>query len=147
MNSRLVIDNSVIVASFISQQSYSLKKIIRWKEENKVVLCVSKELMNELKNSIQKKKVKEIIRNKSNKIGQFMAWYKYNSKIFIPKNRVSLCRDPEDNMVLSLAQEANAGHILTYDKDLLSLKTFKNATITKPFSFSPSSSPASVYKT
>lgn len=35
---------------------------------------------------------------------------------------VELCRDPKDNFLLALAQDGNATHLLTGDKDLLVLK-------------------------
>ena len=37
---------------------------------------------------------------------------------------VSICRDPKDNFLLSLAADGNASHIITGDKDLHDLKTF-----------------------
>jgi putative PIN family toxin of toxin-antitoxin system len=42
---------------------------------------------------------------------------------------VSICRDPKDNFLLSLARDGSATHILTGDKDLLVLKKIGRARI------------------
>lgn len=56
-----------------------------------------------------------------------------------PKTKVSVCRDPEDNYLLALAEEAQAGYLVTRDKDLLDLsqKKWKNTKIVKPEEFLP----------
>jgi uncharacterized protein len=40
------------------------------------------------------------------------------------KENVTICRDPKDNFLLALAQTSKATHLITGDKDLLSLKSF-----------------------
>lgn len=40
------------------------------------------------------------------------------------KENVNICRDPKDNFLLALAQTSKATHLITGDKDLLSLKSF-----------------------
>ncbi len=56
-----------------------------------------------------------------------------------PKTEVSICRDPEDNYLLALAEEAQASYLVTRDKDLLDLpqKEWKNTKIVKPEEFLP----------
>ena len=44
-------------------------------------------------------------------------------------NSVSIARDPKDNFLLALAKEGNATHLITGDKDLLSLKKFEKTKI------------------
>jgi len=39
----------------------------------------------------------------------------------IPKKRLSLCRDEEDNMILECCLAANADFLITGDKDLLEI--------------------------
>jgi len=49
-----------------------------------------------------------------------------------PSIQVSAVRDPKDNMILEAAIEANAQLIVTFDKDLLSLKSYENVQIAHP---------------
>lgn len=49
-----------------------------------------------------------------------------------PSIELNAVRDPKDNMILECAVEANAHLIITFDKDLLSLKTYENIQIAHP---------------
>jgi len=42
-----------------------------------------------------------------------------------PATKLNICRDPEDNFVLELAQAEQADYIVTRDKDLLDMKKWK----------------------
>lgn len=44
------------------------------------------------------------------------------ARIVSPRRRLTICRDPKDNMVLECCLEAKAGCLITGDKDLLDLK-------------------------
>lgn len=61
------------------------------------------------------------------------------STILSPAITVTASRDPKDNFILELAQEAKADYIITRDKDLLELpgKKWKKTKIKKPEDFLP----------
>lgn len=44
-------------------------------------------------------------------------------------SKVTVCRDPKDNFLLSLAKDGNADFLLTGDADLLVLEVFEKARI------------------
>jgi putative PIN family toxin of toxin-antitoxin system len=45
--------------------------------------------------------------------------------VYIPVvSSITICRDPRDNFLLSLAKDAKANYLLTGDNDLLVLKVF-----------------------
>lgn len=56
-----------------------------------------------------------------------------------PTVRVTVCRDPEDNFVLELAESCRADYIITRDRDLLELplKRWEGTKIIKPEDFLP----------
>ena len=56
-----------------------------------------------------------------------------------PDVEVNICRDPEDNFILELAEAAKADYIITRDKDLLELPNhqWQNTKIVKPETFLP----------
>ena len=45
------------------------------------------------------------------------------------------CRDPEDDKFLAAATEGKAGYVVSGDKDLLSLKKYRNVQIVRPAAF------------
>lgn len=48
------------------------------------------------------------------------------------KTTVTACRDPKDNIFLALAYDGDADMLLTGDKDLLVLNSFRNIPIIRP---------------
>ena len=51
--------------------------------------------------------------------------------IRIPRALTTVCRDPEDNMVLECALECHAQYIVSGDKDLLELREFRGIRIVR----------------
>ena len=49
-----------------------------------------------------------------------------------PSREIQASRDPNDNMILECAVEAKAALIITFDKDLLSLKQYEDIRIAHP---------------
>jgi len=59
-----------------------------------------------------------------------------NAKIVYPSEKLSLCRDPEDNMVLECCLAAKAKLLITGDRDLLDIEKLPfNLTILTPQEF------------
>jgi predicted nucleic acid-binding protein len=55
--------------------------------------------------------------------------------LVIPIEKISLCRDIEDNKILECALAGKVDFIVSGDKDLLSLHLFKNIPIITPRKF------------
>lgn len=53
-------------------------------------------------------------------------------KIVHPAVKVEVVRDPDDNKIVECALEAGAEIIVAFDKDLLSLKTYKGIAVVHP---------------
>jgi putative PIN family toxin of toxin-antitoxin system len=49
-----------------------------------------------------------------------------------PSIELNVVRDPKDNIILECAIETNAQLVISFDKDLLSLKTYENVQIAHP---------------
>jgi len=49
--------------------------------------------------------------------------------------QVDVCRDPDDNVILSLALDDRADYIVSGDKDLLDLTSFRSIPIIRPVEF------------
>ncbi len=50
----------------------------------------------------------------------------------IPRQKLRVARDPDDNKILECALEAKAEIVLSFDKDLLSLKEYEGIKIVHP---------------
>lgn len=50
----------------------------------------------------------------------------------VPKRKIKVCRDQQDNMFLEATVESLADFLVTGDKDLLTLKTFETTLILPP---------------
>lgn len=54
---------------------------------------------------------------------RFKELIKSDTMLVIPTKKLTLCRDPKDNILLETALEGDADFIVTSDKDLLVLKS------------------------
>jgi putative PIN family toxin of toxin-antitoxin system len=63
----------------------------------------------------------------------FINTYRDRAKIICPESLpASVCRDRDDDEVIAVAVAANAGAIVTGDKDLLALKSYGGVPILSP---------------
>lgn len=69
-------------------------------------------------------------------IAEYLKVLRNNAEILEPeKVQETICRDPDDLMILGLVAPGNADAIVTGDKDLLVIKEYKKARIMTPRSF------------
>jgi len=73
--------------------------------------------------------------NPSQDIEKLRLYLETKTIKIIPKKKVRVCRDPKDNQILALCWVGQADFLITGDKDLLSLKEFKNTKIVRPKEF------------
>jgi putative PIN family toxin of toxin-antitoxin system len=126
---KVVIDTNVFVSALIG--SKVCKKIYELLKQDRFELVISFELIKEITSVLKRTKF-ELEEIELEKL-KHLLWRK--SEIVFPKNVVSLCRDPKDNIVLECASAGKPDFIVTGDKDLLSLKKFKNIPIITPSKF------------
>ncbi|MEW6558188.1 MAG: putative toxin-antitoxin system toxin component, PIN family [Elusimicrobiota bacterium] len=125
---KIVIDANVIIAAFathgLCSDIFELCLV-----QHDIFLCDT--LIQEVRNGLLKKI--KVPRNIVENIVNFLE-----SKIHrVKPSEVDkhICRDSKDIMVLGTAESINADIILTGDKDLLILKTYKNIKIVTPRQF------------
>ncbi len=69
-------------------------------------------------------------------IAEYMRVLRHNAEILTPeKVAKTVCRDPNDLMILGLVVPGNADVIVTGDKDLLVITSYKGARIMTPRGF------------
>ena len=70
-------------------------------------------------------------------VQEFLALLSERCSLALPTSPLpNICRDPDDNHILQLAEHVAADFLVTGDKDLLSLSSFASARIVSPGEFS-----------
>lgn len=69
------------------------------------------------------------------KVKGFLDGIQKDLKFVTTTQKVDICRDIKDNMILELALETNADYVITGDKDLLTLENYNGTNILKPSQF------------
>jgi putative PIN family toxin of toxin-antitoxin system len=124
-NHLFILDTNIIVSAFLAGSSAPAIAFDRARKEGLIIVC--KETFDEISDVLQRPKFDKYL-----SITRRMSLLANlrDSVIFIePDELVAFCRDPKDDIYLSLAVSAKATCIITGDKDLLVLNPFRNIPI------------------
>jgi len=127
---KLIIDTNVIVSSLI-QKSFPYKIVSELFIEDKVILCVSENLLAEYYEVLRRPK--------------FAAYYDFVVKaealladieakaiMYYPQIGIDLLSDKDDNMILELADICSANYIITGNTTDFIISTYKHTQIVTP---------------
>lgn len=125
---KLVLDANILVSAFFWKgNECELFKLI---EEGKAELYISREMLEEVEDVLNRDKFKGIIIKTNQTSNQIVQKIISISHLVIgSKLNINVCRDADDNMVLECAVHAKADFIVSGDEDLLSLKEYENIKI------------------
>ena len=125
---KVVVDTNVFISGILF--GGNPKTIIEAWHHKKYIFCLSPELKAEIINKLQRKFLFPL------KAIQFIekALDTYSQK-YVPKQKVSICKDPRDNFLLELAEESQADYLISGDRLVLELKQYKNTKIISPRDF------------
>jgi len=96
---------------------------------DKAVLLFSNESLTEFIDVISREKLKPYFTKDD--IASLIDLIEEYGEIIEVTSKVDVCRDNEDNFLLSLAKDGKADYLITGDKDLLVLDNFSKTKITK----------------
>jgi len=125
---KVVIDTNVFISGIVF--GGTPRKIIDAWLTKQYIFCLSPELKAEILVKLGKKF--SLQQEAMNKIIEALDTY---SQKYIPTQKVTLCKDPQDNFLLELADEAKADYLVSGDKLVLALKEYKNTKIISPREF------------
>ena len=126
---RIALDTNVIVSAVV--RGGIPRKIWSAFKEGQITLIFSFSMLEELKRVFKKSKFTNIINEEeAKKILLFIELFA--EFIELPAVKISVCRDPADNHILLAASSGKADFIVTGDKDLLVLKSFRKIPIITP---------------
>ena len=116
---RIIIDTNLWI-SFIISRKYNLLDNLLFSE--KVRLLFSNELIGEIQQTILKPKLKRYFADKA--LDKMLLAFEPFIDLIEVESQILICRDSNDDFLLSLCKDGNADYLITGDKDLLDLKKF-----------------------
>lgn len=124
---RVVLDTNILVSALIAPAGNPAAIYNAW-EQGRFTLLTCAELLEELRVTLQKPKIAELI--KPHKAGRLVNQIKKLGEDVSRLPRVKRSPDPGDNLLLSLAEAGKADYLVTGDKSgLLALASHKSTRI------------------
>jgi len=127
---RVIFDTNIWISFLISKSMNDIDKLIF---SERIVLLFSDELMTEFIDVTSREKLKPYFTKED--IASLIDLIEEYGEIVKVKSRVDICRDKEDNFLLSLAKDGKADYLITGDKDLLVIEKFEKTKIASLTSF------------
>lgn len=120
-----VIDTNSLISSALIKNNVNAKAFDQVLNLGKI--AISSSTIEELKEVLYRMKFDKYFLD--NERAVLIDKIKKNSKLFLPTETITACRDSKDNKFLELAVAANASCLITGDKDLLILHPFRDIPI------------------
>ena len=127
---KIVIDTNVLISSLI-QKSYPYQIIFELFIDNKIQLCVSEVLLSEYYEVLRRDKFAKF-KDFLNRAESMLVEIEQKSILFDPKIKLHLISDPDDNMILELADECNADYVITGNSNDFTFPKYKETRIVTP---------------
>ena len=129
---KLVIDTNVYVSALIIPDS-TIRNVVDIARNKSNTLLFSHETFGELERVFDRPRLQKRIDKRN--LDDFLVQISATSTFVVPNKRVTICRDPRDNMFLELALAGNADYLITGDEDLLVLEEFQGTKIVAALEF------------
>lgn len=125
---RVILDSNIFIAA-VASRGLCEAIVELCLERHSLVACEG--ILGEIEDKLRTK-----IKVPSRVVAEYMKFLRQNADLVRPeKLEAKTCRDPDDLMVLGLVAPGEAEAIVTGDKDLLVLGSFKGASIMTPRAF------------
>jgi uncharacterized protein len=116
---RIIIDTNLWISFILTGDSSKLDEVIN---EDSSVLLFSIELLEELIDVASRPKFRKYFPTED--LISLLYQIEKNAEFINVVSSVEICRDPKDNFLLSLAQDGQATHLISGDKDLTEIGKF-----------------------
>lgn len=110
---RIIIDTNLWISFLLSKRTIGLDKLFL---QQSITLIFSQELLDEFIEVARRPKLKKYF-NLSD-LEELLLQINLHAEFVSVTSSINLCRDQNDNFLLSLAIDSNANYLLTGDKDL-----------------------------
>jgi putative PIN family toxin of toxin-antitoxin system len=127
---KIIIDTNVIVSAII-QRSYPHRIIYDLFIDDKFQLCISEALIQEYYEVLARPKFAQY-QDFFAKAESIIVEIEAKALFFIPKIKINLIADKDDNKILELADESNADFIIIGNTNDFTFSTYKQTRIVTP---------------
>lgn len=121
---RVIIDTNLWISFLLSRDFSRLDKLF---DRQSITLLFSQELLEELIEVVRRPKFKKYFSLID--LQDLLLQLSLRAEFISVKTTATVCRDPKDNFLLSLAVDGEATHIITGDNDLLDLGKYSDTAI------------------
>ncbi|WP_417602449.1 putative toxin-antitoxin system toxin component, PIN family [Owenweeksia hongkongensis] len=121
---RIVVDTNIWISFIISKKLEAFSNNVR---VSSIQLLLSKQMIQEVFSTAVRPKFHSVINNAD--ILLLRSIFSKNGVLIDVNEVVSVCRDPKDDFLLSLALSGKADYLITGDKDLLVLNNISETRI------------------
>lgn len=128
---RVVIDTGVVLSAALFPGS--TPRLLVDKVVAGGTLLVSVETLTELAAVFLRDKFDRYVPKRARL--EFLGAFSNQAQLVEIRSQTGACRDPKDNIILDVAVNGHATHLVTGDKDLLVLNPFQGITILNPAEF------------
>jgi putative PIN family toxin of toxin-antitoxin system len=128
---RYVFDTSVIVSAVLLKHSKPRQSFDLALDHGTILLSLP--MMKELNDVLSRPKFDRYLLREERE--RFLAALVMEAVFIEITEKIKICRDPKDDMILELAVNGSATRIVSSDTDLLELNPFRSIPIVKPDEF------------
>ena len=121
---RILLDTNIWISFLITKDYSKLEDLIFTR---KTILLFSRELLDEFIAVAKRPKFRRWF--SSDDVESILETIDEYAEFVTIKSKITICKDPKDNFLLSLSVDGNADFLITGDQDLLDLKKMNNTKI------------------
>ncbi|MGA1368080.1 MAG: putative toxin-antitoxin system toxin component, PIN family [Blastocatellia bacterium] len=129
---KAVLDSTVLVSAFLSKTGVS-RELLKCAGQKGVEFDVSPQILAETERVLHYDRLRKRYPYDDEDIDSYLQILVSIAFVVNPLFHIEgVVRDPNDNMILACAAEAQVGYIVSRDKDLLVLESFEGIEIVSP---------------
>jgi uncharacterized protein len=129
-----VIDSTVLVSAFLTEGGVSAA-LLRCASEGVFLVFLSEDIVTETEHTLAYPRIRERYDYTDDNVADFLNRLRVAATLVDELPHLTVVRDPNDDMVIATAVQAQAAYIVTRDNDLLSLQQYEDITIISPETF------------
>jgi putative PIN family toxin of toxin-antitoxin system len=131
---RAVLDTNVVVSATLIRGGKEDRILRAWQREA-FELVLSPQILDEMGRALFYEKLRRARWMTEEEVAVLVRSVARDSVLVSGRVRVEVSRDPDDDKFLEAAIEGRAQYVVTGDKDLLGLKTYRGVRIVTPAAF------------
>ena len=131
---RAVLDTNVLVSATLVRGGNEDRILRAWRRGD-FELVLSRQILEEVGRALLYEKLRRYRWMSETEVIRLLELLASESLLVPGKLAVAASRDPQDDKFLAAALEGNARYVVSGDRDLLDLKTYRNISLLRPAAF------------